>query len=223
MAGRRELRTRISRVGLDGREYRVIRPDRPAGRLVLHDESHWYSGFADRDALAQLTTLWSLAAVSPRSIVQVPTRQNDSPYEGRSVDLVLSHASLQLRPARWKALRARLADGAPHKVDVPDPRPDAETDYDRLRHREYRDLLKFDSAADTLFVTGGRESFHRAAGQLRTLWADSGGYQGGGGGAGHICAEINVGTWPPGRTRHGTPGMLHIQYEPDGWSVPASH
>jgi hypothetical protein len=223
MAGRRELRTRISRVGLDGREYRVIRPDRPAGRLVLHDESHWYSGFADRDALAQLTTLWSLAAASPRSIVQVPTRQNDSPYEGRSVDLVLSHASLQLRPARWKALRARLADGAPHKVDVPDPRHEAETDYDRLRYREYRDLLKFDSAADTLFVTGGRESFLRAAGQLRTLWADSGSHRGDGGGAGHICAEINVGTWPPGRTRHGTPGMLHIQYEPDDWSVPASH
>lgn len=209
-------------MGLDGREYRVIRPDRPAGRLVLHDESHWYSGFADRDALAQLTTLWSLAAASPRSIVQVPTRQNNSAYEGRSVDLVLSYASLQLRPSRWKALRARLGDGAPHTVDVPDPRLGPEIDYDRLRHREYRDLLKFDSAADTLFVTGGRESFHRAAVQLRTLWADSGGHRGGEGGTGrHICAEINVGTWPPGRTRHGTPGILHIQYEPDGWSVPA--
>lgn len=219
MAGRRELRTLISRVVVDGREYRVIRPHRPAARLVLHDESHWYSGFADRDALAQLTTLWSLAAASPRSIVLVPTRQNPSPYAGRSVDLVLSHALLQLRPARWKALRARLGGGAPHTADVPDPPLDVEVDHARLRHREYRDLLKFDSAADTLFVTGGRESFQRAAGQLKTLWADSGDHRGSG--ERHLCAEINVGTWPPGRTRHGTPGMLHIQYEPEGWSVPA--
>jgi len=212
MAGKLELRTRISRVGLDGREHRVIRPDRPATRLVLHDDSFWYSGYADREALAQLATLWSLAAVSPRSIIHVPTRRNTSPFEGRSVDLVLSYALHQLRPSQWKALRARLGGGAPHKVHVPDF-ANAEMDHTRLHHREYRDLLNFDSASDTLFVTGSRESFKRAAHQLRTVLAETARHSK----LRHVCAELTAGGWPPKRTRHGTPGMLHIQYHPEGW------
>lgn len=212
-SGHQELRTRISRVAVDGREYRVIRPDRPATRLVLHDESFWYSGWADRAALAQLATLWSLAALSPRSVIHIPTRQNTSPYEGRSVDLVLSYALLQIRPSRWKAIRARLGAGLPHTVRVGDLGTVAETDYERMSHREYRDLLKFDSASDTLFVTGGRESFHRAATDLRTLLAGTIGARR----EDHDCAELNVGAWPPGRTRHGTPGILHIQHKADGW------
>lgn len=217
MPGRLELRTRISRVGLDGREYRVIRPDRPATRLVLHDDSFWYSGYADREALSQLATLWSLAAVSPRSIIHVPTRHNASPFEGRSVDLVLSYALHQLRPSRWKAIRARLGDGAPHKIHVPDF-ADAEMDYTRLHHREYRDLLNFDSAGDTLFVTGSRESFRKAAHELSTTLAEA--VRPGGrhhDAVRHVCAELTPGGWPPARTRHGTPDMLHIQYYPDDW------
>jgi hypothetical protein len=217
MAGKLELRTRISRVGLDGREHRVIRPDRPATRLVLHDDSFWYSGYADREALAQLATLWSLAAVSPRSIIHVPTRQNTSPFEGRSVDLVLSYALLQLRPSQWKAIRARLGNGAPHKISVPDF-ADAQMDYTRLHHQEYRDLLNFDSAGDTLFVTGSRESFQRAAHELGTTLAEAIRPRARHRDAiRHVCAELTAGGWPPKRTRHGTPDMLHIQYYPDDW------
>ncbi|WP_370348983.1 hypothetical protein [Catenulispora sp. EB89] len=222
MPGRLELRTRISRVGLDGREYRVIRPDRPATRLVLHDNSFWYSGFADREALTQLATLWSLAAVSPHSIIHVPTRHNASPFEGRSVDLVLSYALHQLRPSRWKAIRTRLGNGAPHKIHVPDF-ADTQMDYNRLRYREYRDRLNFDSASDTLFVTGSRESFQQSAHELSTVLAEAirpGTHRHDA--ARHVCAELAAGGWPPARTRHGTPGMLHIQYYPDDWPARAA-
>ncbi|MBS2548235.1 hypothetical protein KGQ19_15320 [Catenulispora sp. NL8] len=216
-SGKLELRTRISHVGMDGREYRVIRPDRPAPRLVLHDESLWYSGFADLDAFKQLTVLWALAAASPRSIVYVPMRQNLSRFQGHSVDLVLSYASLQLRPSRWKAIRARLGSGAAHTARLPAPDPDEEPDYSRMLHREYRDVLNFDNAGDTVFVTGGRESFRRAAVRLsalpqRTIGRSIADPH-------HLCVEITIGAWSWSRapTRHNTPGMLHFQYEPGGW------
>jgi hypothetical protein len=212
-----ELRTRISRAGLDGREYRVIRPDRPASRMVMLDQSHWLSGYADRDAVKQLATLWSLAAVSPRSIVYLPMRQNTSAYEGRSLDLVLSYASLQLRPSRWKALRARLGDGASHTVRIPDPGTDeSKLDYSRVTHREYRDLLSFDCAGDTLFVSGGRESFHRAAVHIRSVLPETIGHKR----SDHLCVELASGTWQNPLTRRAAPGLLHFQYEPDGWPGP---
>jgi hypothetical protein len=212
-----ELRTRISRVSLDGREYRVIRPDRPAPRMVLHDGDHAYHGYADLVAVKQLATLWALAAASARSIVYVPLRQNTSPYpdHGRRMDMVLSHAALQLRPSKWKALRARLGDGAPHTVGVPDPGDDnSAVDYLSHYFRKYRDLLNFDNASETMFVTGGRESFHRAAVDLRSLMSGAIGHQR----ADHLCVELNVGTWGSGRrTRHNTPGLVHLQYQPDDW------
>jgi hypothetical protein len=215
-AGILELRTRISHVRADGREYRVIRPDRTAPRLVVLDQDYWLNGFADRAAIQQLATLWALAAVSPRSIVHVPMRRNGSPEEGRRLDLVLSHHSLQLRPSRWTALRARFGGGAPHTVRIPDPGT-PKLDYSRYWHREYLDWLRFDNAADTLFVTGGHESLFRAAVDLRKLLAETADLepteptQ-------HACAELDSGR--PGDhndPRHGTPGRLHIQYEPTDW------
>ncbi|NUR63255.1 MAG: hypothetical protein HOV87_32045 [Catenulispora sp.] len=35
----------------------MIRPDKPAVRLVLHDQDYWLNGFADRAAIKQLGTL----------------------------------------------------------------------------------------------------------------------------------------------------------------------
>ena len=215
--GKLELRTRISHVGVDGREYRVIRPDRPAPRLVLHDGSFWYAGYADLDAFKQLTVLWALAAASPRSIVYVPMRQNPSPFQGRSFDLVLSYASLQLRPSRWKAIRSRLGSGAVHTARLSGPDRDEMPDYSRLLHHEYRDLLNFDNASDTVFVTGGRESFRRAVVQLSALprWTIGRSITD----PHHLCVEISIdaGSWSLAHTRHNTPGMLHFQYEPGSW------
>ena len=214
-----ELRTRISRVGVDGREYRVIRPDKPAVRLVLHDQDYWLNGFADRAAIRQLGTLWALASVSPRSIVHVPMRQNPSPHGGRRLDLVLCHHSLQLRPSRWTALRARLGTGAPHTVRIPDPGT-PKLDYSRYLHRENRDHLHFDNAADTLFVVGSHESLYRAAVDLRKLAAEAADVDSRSGSfpERHACAELEAARWPRRYPlRHGTPDQLHIQYEPSDW------
>lgn len=208
-----ELRTLINHVRVDGREYRLIRPDRTANRLVLLDQEYWLNGFADRAAIKQLAALWALAAVSPRSIVHIPMRQNGSPHEGRRLDLVLSHHSLQLRPSRWTSLRARFGRGAPHTARIPDPGTPT-LDYSRHRHREYLDWLRFDNAADTLFVTGGHESFFRATVELRKLLAETADIEP----AQHACAEIDSGRWASRNgPRHGTPGQLHIQFEPTDW------
>lgn len=212
-----ELKTRISRVHAEGREYRVIRPAQPASRLVLFDQDHWLNGYADRAAIDQLGTLWALASGSPRSLIYVPMRQNKTPYdEGRKLDLVLAHHSLQFRPARWPGVRGKLGTAAQHTVRIPDPGT-PKLDYSEYRHREHRDVLFFDNAADTLFVAGSRESFYRAAVDLRKLSADT---------AIddkpplHACAEIGSGRWSASfgsRTRHGTPDLLHIQYEAADW------
>lgn len=213
MSGTLELRTRISRVGLEGREYRVIRPHRPEPRLVVLDQEVWLGGYADRPAIKQLATLWALAAGSPRSVIYVPMRQNTSQYEGRRLDLVLSHHSLQLRPSRWTGLRARLGAGAPHTVRIPDPGT-PKLDYSTFLHRENRDFLRFDNAAETLFVTGSRECFYRAAVDLRKLLVETTDLAPP---LRHACAELDSGRWPDIATRHGTPNLLHIQYEPTGW------
>ncbi|WP_344655191.1 hypothetical protein [Catenulispora subtropica] len=210
--GTLELRTRISRVALEGREYRVIRPDRPEARMVLLDQDVWLGGYADRPAIKQLVTLWALAAGSPRSLVYVPMRQNTTPCEGRKLDLVLAHHSVQFRPSRWTALRARLGTGAPHTVRIPDPgTPDL--DYSRYWHRENRDFPFYDNAADTLFIAGSREAFRRDAVDLRKLLAATADCAP----SEHACAELEAGRWPDFATRHGTPSRLHLQYEPTGW------
>ncbi|GAA2059640.1 hypothetical protein GCM10009839_82600 [Catenulispora yoronensis] len=212
-----ELRTRISRVNAEGREYRVVRPDRPAPRLVLIEHDRWLDGFADQAAIKQLATLWALASGSPRSLIYLPMRQNKSPYEdGRRLDLVLAHHSLQFRPSRWTAVRAKLGTGDPHTVRIPDPGT-PELDYSRHWHAENRDVLFFDNAADTLFVSGSRESFHRAAVAFRKLLLDTATDHRP---PQHACAEIDSGRWPThalNRTRHGTPARLHVQYQAADW------
>ncbi|HUQ60504.1 hypothetical protein [Lentzea sp.] len=54
-------------------------------------------------------------------------------------------------------MRAKLQGGRPHTVVCQGF--SKEPDYERLRHKENRDLLRGDVVADTVFVVGSRPAF----------------------------------------------------------------
>ncbi|MEV7012621.1 hypothetical protein [Streptosporangium sp. NPDC051022] len=221
---------RVSRVRLGGDDYRVIRPDRPPRRAFLFDDGRWsLDMYVDREATAVLAMAWGLASRSRHSLIYLPMRANTPPlgltrHGCESVpleplDLVLVQHSVQFQASRWPAVRARLGGGHLQTATLPeDVFPEADTiDYDRIRTRRYRDHLRFDLAARTLFVVGGPEAFRRTgASDIRPLvtegpahmarWPD-----------GHFCAELDSRYWPVPPPRRCS-GFLHIDYRRT-WTV----
>ncbi|GAA3314598.1 hypothetical protein [Nonomuraea dietziae] len=194
----------VSRVRLGRDEYRVLRPAVPPRHAFLHDDGWALSMHVDRAASRALADLWALATRSRRSLVHLPLRGNVAP-EGveaaEPLDLVLLHHAAQFPLSRWPAVRARLGKGRPQTAR-PAPLP-ASADYRRLHHREYRDLLRFDVAARTLFVTGGPESFVREGARLRSLVTDGPSRSL----DAHFCVELDA-----GRASRTCSGRLHIEY-----------
>ncbi|BAJ26627.1 MULTISPECIES: hypothetical protein [Kitasatospora] len=227
----------VHRIRSGAREYRVVRSAPGPGRLVLRDEHHWMTLYADRPGLARLLALWSLAARSPHTLLYLPLRGRpmpDGPLPGPvseagqpGLDLVLAHHSLGFRPSAWKEVRARLGPGRPQRTGTPDTEFTVRSGRaERFHHAEFRDHLHFATAAGTLFVTASAPAFRDAGAELRSLLADAPAvhhrhyrrhpdlpevpvYQ-------HVCVELS--TAP---TRHGDlhgpflPGMLHVQYCPE--------
>lgn len=70
------LPTRISHITHQGRELRVIRPEKLSTGIILHRGPSELNATANQPALRQLLAAWSLAAISTRSIVFLPLRQN---------------------------------------------------------------------------------------------------------------------------------------------------
>ncbi|MFC8294576.1 hypothetical protein ACFUJ0_32140 [Streptomyces sp. NPDC057242] len=217
-----EQRVRVHRVGLDGRELRVVRsvPGPDATGPALRDDGHWLSMYADRDGADRLATLWALAARSARSLVYLPLRGNPAPHDDAggaepvALDLVLVHHSLQFPASAWKGVRARLGAGAPGTVSLPDddlPDEDA-VDHERRHHRTYRDHLAFDVAAHTLFVVGSSTAFREQGAALRRFVEEAPSHARRHPEAGHFCVEFAPGAWGRGRTRRHVPGSLHVEY-----------
>ncbi|GAA3104324.1 hypothetical protein [Streptosporangium carneum] len=99
----------------------------------------------------------------------------DAPVE--PLDLVLVRHSLQFPTSRWPAVRTRLGLGRLHTATLPeDVFPGREEiDHERAGTRKYRDRLRFDLAARTLFVVGSAEAFRNTgASMIRPLAAASG-------------------------------------------------
>ncbi|MFE0778888.1 hypothetical protein [Streptomyces sp. NPDC058861] len=213
---------RVHRVGLDGRELRVVRsvPGPDSTGPALRDDGHWLSMYADRDGADRLATLWALAARSARSLVYLPLRGNPAPHDGTggtepvALDLVLVHHSLQFPASAWKGVRARLGEGVPGTVSLPDddlPDEDA-VDHERRHHRTYRDHLAFDVAAHTLFVVGSSTAFREQGAALRRFVEEAPSHARRHPEAGHFCVEFTPGAWGRGRTRRHVPGGLHVEY-----------
>lgn len=168
-------RTLASTVREGGDEFRVVRPARPLPHAPLYETRIGGHVAVDRATAVELACAWWLAARSRHSIVYLPLRESPATcgaeVGGERVDLVLLHHSLGFRVSRWKQVRARLSNAAPHTVRVPaQPFPEITVD-DRVRrsHNDFRDHLRWDTAARTLFLIGSRRAFELESRQLRKL------------------------------------------------------
>ncbi|MGI5292043.1 hypothetical protein ACQEVF_53275 [Nonomuraea polychroma] len=127
-------------------------------------------------------------------------RPADSVNEGQLLDLVLLHHRLAFPVSRWKQIRARLGPGRPHRVTLPPwafpRRPVA--DHRRWTYHGFHDHLRWDVAADTLFLIGSRKAFELEADPVRALVEDCPAHLANSPDT-HCCAEINL-----GRMRMGT-------------------
>jgi hypothetical protein len=173
-------RTLVSSVRLRGKQYRVIRPARPISHATLYEGMLGAQLSVDKAATIDLAAAWWLAARSQHTLVYLPLRSSShtcgAEYGDFPLDLVLLHHSLGFPASRWKEVRARLTNAAPHTVRLPAqpfPKltPDDYTPF--FRRHDFQDHLRWDIAADTLFLTGSRRAFELASDEVRTLAEDS--------------------------------------------------
>jgi hypothetical protein len=199
--GGRKWPVMVSTVQFGCHQYRVVRPARAPSFAGLYEGRLGAQFCLDKETAMVFAQAWGLAARSPRTIVYLPLRRANLPAchaWGRPLDLVLLHHRLAFPPSRWKQVRARLGTGRPHTVVLPGDawpaRPVA--DHRRTWHREFRNHLRWDIAADTLVLTGSREAFDLEADQVRALAEECPAHRARTPGT-HCCAEIGM-----GRTRH---------------------
>ncbi|MCL2090395.1 MAG: hypothetical protein FWH11_04090 [Micrococcales bacterium] len=192
--GGRTWRVLASTVRLGGKELRVVRPAQPVRHApAYYDErSGGATIVVDKAAAVDLACAWWLAARSPRSLVWLPLRTTGCtceswPDDAQRLDIVLVHHSLGFRASSWKRVRARAeSTGALHTVELPHrPFPTlSAVDWDTAQYHDRRgrppsvvratnrDTLRFDLAADTLFVVGSRPAFAQWSDQIRELVED---------------------------------------------------
>lgn len=188
-------RTLVSSIWLRDKQYRVIRPARPIRHAPLYEGRLGAQLTVDKAATIDLAAAWWLAARSRHSLVYLPLRSSGATcgegYGGPRLDLVLLHHSLGFPVSRWKEVRARLGGAVPHTVRLPaQPFPDlAPADW---RHRDFQDHLRWNIAADTLFLIGSRTAFERDADQVRSLAEDCPAHLATDPTT-HCCAEITIG------------------------------
>ncbi|SHI57178.1 hypothetical protein SAMN05421803_101617 [Nocardiopsis flavescens] len=206
---------------------RVLRMAPGPGRLALHGSRHGFSMYADHAGAERLVGLWAPAARSPRSIVHLPLRAA-APPEGLprepgeedppGLDLVLVHRTPGLPASAWKRLRARLDAGRPHTAVLPaDALPEPrEVDHRRRGHREYRDHLRYGTAARTLVVAGSGAAFRESGSALRGLLDEGPSYPLRYPLAGHYCVEPAAG--PAASASGAGAPVLHVRYC-DSWRL----
>lgn len=214
LAGRR-WRVSVSTARLDGVDYRILRPQRPAGHATLRESRFGAQLSLGKAAAVDFAGAWWLAARSPHTLVHLPLRSSATScgeeYGGRKLDLVLLHHTLGFRAANWKRVRVRRSPPAMHTVTLPPRpfRPFEREDYERFFHREFRDHLHWAVAADTLFVIGSRLAYELAGEEVRAL-AEEGPARLAEAPGTHCCAEIGLGPWNPYRARN-PHALLHAQ------------
>ena len=113
LAGRR-WRASVSTARLDGVDYRIVRPQRPAGHATLRESRFGAQLSLGKAAAVDVEVAWWLAARSPHSLVHLPLRSSATScgeeYGGRKLDLVLLHHTLGFR--QQARLRTRRRGGA---------------------------------------------------------------------------------------------------------------
>jgi hypothetical protein len=181
--------------------YRVIHPARPIAHGALYDYGWGVEVLVNKPETVDLALAWWLAARSPHSIVYLPLRSSgcdEMPaYSERKLDLVLMHHSLGFPASRWKQVRARLKPTGVQKVTLPD-QPfraiDREEHWNSLRRSDFRDHIRYDIAADTLFLVGSRFGYELESKEVVAL-VDRAPAELAARPDEHCCAEIDVGIW----------------------------
>ncbi|OPG14252.1 hypothetical protein [Microbispora sp. GKU 823] len=207
--------TLISKVRLGRDEYRVVRPARAVKHAMLYEGQLGAELSVDKRAAVVLAMAWGLAAGSPHSLIYLPlraARPADSANQERLLDLVLLHHRLAFPVSRWKQVRARLGPGRPHGVRLPPQafRQRSVGDRRPWPHQDFRDHLRWDIAADTLFLIGSREAFELEADPVRALAEGCPRHLAESPDA-HCCAEISLGRMGyPDRRRPWA--ELHVEY-----------
>ncbi|WP_162834338.1 hypothetical protein [Amycolatopsis circi] len=185
-----KVRAQLRHARLDGREWRVLRPDPGLDTAVLYEKGPWPGMCVDRRAAYRIGVLWLLAARSRHTVIHLPLRASRTPAEpeftGRRLDLVLSHHTAQLRVSHWPRLRAALGPARPHTVRVPADRRPVERPHWRTRDRLYDRIH-----ADTMFLTGSAAVFRHTAEYFFALAFRAPGSAPGEETAHHACAELH--------------------------------
>ncbi|MFF0721760.1 hypothetical protein [Micromonospora sp. NPDC003816] len=209
-------RVLVSTVRLGHQQYRVVRPVRLPGSAGLYEGRLGAQFCLDAPTATMFALAWGLAARSPHTIVYLPLRRAGARHDcgwGRPLDLVLVHHRLAFPPSRWKQVRSRLGPGRPHTVDLPGNAWPvlSDTEHERGCHREFRDHLRWDVAAETLVLTGSRTAYELAAEQVRALAEECPAHRARVPGT-HCCAEIVVGRPWRYRDRRRPYADLHAEF-----------
>ncbi|MEU3649759.1 hypothetical protein AB0E59_40750 [Lentzea sp. NPDC034063] len=184
-------RTLVSTVRLGRDEYRVVRPAQPVKHAPLYESWVGAESCVDKAAARTIAMAWAFAMRSPRTLVYLPLKQTDAAEcvwsDGPFLDLVLLHHSLGFRLSKWKEVRGKLGPGRPHTVTCQGF--GAEPDYDRLHHKDNRDVLRGEISGDTVFMVGSAPAFHSQGQEFRRLVEDGHQFMHENPGE-HCCAEI---------------------------------
>ncbi|MEV0050785.1 hypothetical protein AB0H34_09865 [Saccharopolyspora shandongensis] len=208
-----KVAVQVRRARLDGREWRVIRPERGTDTAALIDCGPWRELAVDRRSAYRLGVLWLLAARSRHTVIHLPLRGGRQPAEpafgGAPLDLVLTHHTVRLRPSLWPRLRSALGPAWPHTVRIPSTDvPDRDAiDYMARHHRENTDRLHERIHADTLFLAGSAPVFRETADRFLDIAFGAPGSAPGEESPHHYCTEFHE---FDGILRNS--GGIHVQY-----------
>ncbi|MGW7535955.1 hypothetical protein [Amycolatopsis sp. NPDC054798] len=193
-----KVRAQLRHARLDGREWRVLRPDPGLDTALLFRldpdmEMSQVEMYVDRRAAYRIGVLWLLAARSRHTIIHLPLRAGRIPAEpefsGRPLDLVLSQHTAHLRPSQWPRLKAALGPARPHTVRVPADRYPIE-----WPEWPVRDRLLDRFHADTMFLTGSAAVFRYVAEHFLDLAFSAPGSAPGEETPQHACFDVHYST-----------------------------
>jgi len=222
---RRDRQFHVNEVRLGRDTYRVIHPARPIAHGVVYEAGWGVEMYVNKAATVDFALAWWLAARSPRTLVYLPLRSSacdqESCYLGRRLDLVFLHHSLGFPVSRWKEVRARLTPTGVQKVVLPDEpfRAIGREEAMRTWRPDFKDHLRYDYAADTLFVIGSRQAYELEGGDVAEL-VDNAPAELAKTPDAHTCAEIELGLWHghgAAEHRRDAPMRLHVVACNDHW------
>ncbi|MFC0548612.1 hypothetical protein [Kutzneria chonburiensis] len=222
---RRDRQFHVNEVRRGRDTYRVIHPARPIAHGAMYEAGWGVEMYVNKAATVDFALAWWLAARSPHSLVYLPLRSSacdpEVRYLGRRLDLVFLHHTLKFPTAQWKDVRARLTPTGLQKVELPATpfRTVERAEHERSWRRGFKDHLRYDFAADTLFVVGSRQGYELGSKTFVDL-VEQGPAELATAPDAHVCGELDLGVCSgsgPIWKRRDAPLRLHVVACNDHW------